>query len=129
MQTTQSDQVGFRSDETAQSNGFERKRPGLHLLIDSHEFVEVERVAGLPLQLVASYAYAAVRHARVSQIEDGLWFAEIAGFEGVWGEGSSPAMAEADLLASIPGWVELKLEAGDTVPSIDGFDLNLPLAG
>lgn len=101
----------------------------LAIVDENHDYVSEERIAGVPKQMMHDYALAAVRHARVIKIEDELYFAEIVGFEGVWGEGSNPEIAEADLLAAIPGWAELKKAAGDVLPDVEGFSINLPLAG
>lgn len=96
---------------------------------DSKPLVDVELIAGVPKQMLHDYAEAAVRHARSQEIEPGQWFAEILGFQGLWGEGSTLEMAELDLLAAVPGWVELRIKAGGRVPELDGFDLNLRMAG
>lgn len=82
-------------------------------------------IAGLPENLIAAYAAAAVRHALVNELEDGTFFASIVGLPGVWGSGASSADASDDLLASIPDWVVVHRDQGIEIPAIDGFDLNL----
>lgn len=120
----------IRSDEASSSSSTASKRTTQWIRIqESQPRVSVETIAGVPERLLHDYAEAAVRHARTYEIEPGEWFSEIVGFEGLWADGSSREMAEADLLSAIPGWVELRLNAGGDVPRIGGYDLNLPLAG
>lgn len=124
------EQTSFRSDEASSASGTASKRTTQWIRVqESQPRVSVETIAGIPERLIHDYAEAAVRHARTHEIEPGEWFSEIIGFEGLWADGSSREMAEADLLSAIPGWVELRLNAGGDVPVIDGYDLNLPLAG
>lgn len=101
----------------------------ISMLEADHPGVDVERIAGVPVQMMHAYAQAVVRHARAHQLDADQWFADVVGFEGVWGEGSDEEMAIADLLAAIPEWAALKLSAGGRVPVIEGFDVNLSMAG
>jgi predicted RNase H-like HicB family nuclease len=124
------DVKSLRSDEAAASGIMSRSAGEVARWIQENQpLVSVELIAGIPVALLHDYAEAAVRHARTQEIEPGQWFSEIVGFEGLWGEGSSREMAEADLLVAIPGWVELRLNAGADVPQLGGYDLNYRLAG
>lgn len=81
-------------------------------------------VAGVPLSFLEMYASIAVRHALVEEIEPGRWFAEVKGISGAWGDGASVKEATEELQKAVLGWVALKLEAGNVVPVLAGFDLN-----
>ena len=90
----------------------------------SDPHVSVEMIEGIPASFVEMYAAMAVRHGRVSQLEDGAWFADVVGLDGAWGEGASAAEALDELQIAIHGWVAVKLRIGAPVPPIDGLDLN-----
>jgi predicted RNase H-like HicB family nuclease len=88
--------------------------------------VSTEMVEDLPLTLVRAYADIACRHARVTETDAGVWFADVVGLEGAWGDGSSPEEAEEELREAIIGWVAVKRRMGATdIPPIEGIDLNL----
>lgn len=92
--------------------------------------VHVDRIrAGIPRILIDQYVDAAMRHAFVQDLGADGWFAEIKGFEGVYGDGATHDAAVEELEAALPGWVELKLSAGSAVPDINGFSLPRPPAG
>ncbi len=92
---------------------------------DREPEVRVDRIDGLPAQLVTAYVEAALRHAWVEMIDDAEFFASVSGLEGVWGEGESALEAERDLRESIFAWVSVHRARGLLIPRIEGFDLNL----
>jgi len=95
--------------------------------LDGGTGFSVERVEDLPLSVVESYADLAVRHAQVTELEGGGWFAAVAGLTGAWGDGESADEAVADLREAIIGWVAVKRRVGaDDIPPMAGLDLNLP---
>ena len=76
-------------------------------------------------KLLAQWADAAVSHAVVRSIDDpaGL-VAAVAGIDGAWGFGSSPAEALDDLRSVLIDWAGLKLADGDDdIPSMEGVHL------
>ncbi len=92
---------------------------------DSDE-VSAETVEGLPIKLVEAYAAIAVRHARVREVDPGVWVATVAGLDGAWAEGDSFQGAEMALHEAIIGWVAVKRRVGAAdIPAIEGIDLNV----
>ena len=85
----------------------------------------VETVEGLPISLVQAYADHACWHARVREVDPGVWFASVAGLEGAWGDGDTPEEALQSLREAIIGWVAVKRRLGiDDIPPMEGIDLN-----
>ncbi len=87
--------------------------------------IVVSKVADLPKSIVDAYAVAAKRHAWAEQMEDGCWFASIAGLDGVWGEGESAETACEDLYGSLISWIAVRRNRHLDIPPIEGHDLNL----
>jgi predicted RNase H-like HicB family nuclease len=58
--------------------------------------------------------------------EDSTWFAEIDGFEGVWGNGDTVEDCRTDLLEALEEWVILKLQDGEQLPVVDGVAIKVP---
>lgn len=87
------------------------------------EYPEV--IAGVPVTWINKYADIAVRHARVTKIDNGVWYADVVGLDGAWGDGDTPEAARASLKEGIVGWAAVKLKVGAPVPPIDGLDINL----
>lgn len=87
--------------------------------------VTVETVEGLPISLVGAYADRACWHARVREVDPGVWFASVVGLDGAWGEGDTAEEALESLREAIIGWVAVKrrLRMHD-IPPIEGIDLN-----
>jgi len=89
--------------------------------------VSVETVEGLPAGLVKAYADLACRHARIREVDPGVWFASVAGLEGAWGDGATEEEALQSLREAIIGWVAVKRRLGiHGIPPIEGIDLNPP---
>jgi predicted RNase H-like HicB family nuclease len=79
----------------------------------------------LPPNLLHEYARFAVRGADLNRRDDGSWFAEIPGFEGVWADGASHTEALDDLEEVVFDWAILKLRSGDQdLPVVEGINLN-----
>jgi predicted RNase H-like HicB family nuclease len=70
------------------------------------------------------YIRAVVATARFERIDAGQTiYAEIPGFRGVWAQGSTQQQVLQELRQSLKGWIELQLERGNEVPSINGAKL------
>lgn len=68
------------------------------------------------------YISAAVRTARFETIENGQKiYAEIPAFRGVWARGHTRQEVLNELREVLAGWVELQLERGRELPSINGM--------
>ena len=75
------------------------------------------------------YMNKAMEKSEYKQLEDGTWFAEIPGFEGVWGKGKTVGEALKDLWEVLEEWILLKIRDGDVLPVIEGIELKIASAG
>ena len=74
--------------------------------------------------MFSEYVEKALHGATYDRLEDGTFFAEIPGFDGVWGNGSSIEECRADLRDALEGWLVLGLwDRDDSLPVIDGITL------
>ena len=89
--------------------------------------VSYETIEGLPTRLVEAYAAAASRHARVREVDPGVWVASVVGLEGAWADGETAEEALEALPEAIVGWVAVKLRLGAAdIPRIEGLNVNRP---
>ncbi|MDJ0660656.1 MAG: type II toxin-antitoxin system HicB family antitoxin [Crocosphaera sp.] len=75
--------------------------------------------------LLVDYCEKALKKAKYKQLSDGTWFAEIDGFQGVWGNGLTIEECRQDLLEVLEEWIILKLQDGDTLPIVDDLELKV----
>jgi predicted RNase H-like HicB family nuclease len=67
---------------------------------------------------------AAMRQARYESIEeDGVIFATIPGFDGLWATGKTHEEAESELASVLEGWLLVGLAHHHPLPIVDGIDL------
>lgn len=92
----------------------------------SQDFQEVVSRTPLPIGLIQKYVKAAVTLTIVKQHPDGLWFAEIPNFPGVWAKEASKKASLEVLEDVLFDWLLLKIQDGDRdLPVIDTIDLNV----
>ena len=75
--------------------------------------------------MLSNYCRKALQQAEYKILDDGTWFAEIKGFQGVWGNGVSVEECRQDLLEVLEEWLILKLQDGDPLPIIDGIEIKV----
>lgn len=75
--------------------------------------------------MLFQYIQKALEKAEYKKLEDGSWFAEIPGFEGVWANGSNVEFCRKELSEVLEEWLLLKLKDNDPIPKISGFDLRI----
>jgi len=73
--------------------------------------------------MLLEYTQKALEKAEYKKLDDGTWFAEIPGFEGVWANGNTVEECRTELLKVLEEWLILKLRDNDPVPEIEGIDL------
>lgn len=75
--------------------------------------------------MLTAYIHAAMQHAQYKQYpEDGMYFGEIPLTPGVWATGETLDACKAALQDVLEGWIILGLRFGDSLPVIDGIDIN-----
>ena len=75
--------------------------------------------------MLVNYIRAALQLAEYKKLDNGDWFAEIPGFEGVWADGASVEACRSELEEVVGEWLLLKVRDGDPLPVIDGIELNV----
>jgi predicted RNase H-like HicB family nuclease len=75
--------------------------------------------------LLVDYCQKALKKAEYKQLDHGTWFAEIDGFQGVWGNGLTIKECRQDLLEVLEEWIILKLQDGDTLPIVDDLEIKV----
>ena len=73
--------------------------------------------------MLVEYIQKAIERAEYKKLEDGTWFAEIPGFEGVWSNGKSVEECRKELIEVLEEWLFLKIRDNNSVPTIDGITL------
>ena len=75
--------------------------------------------------MLSEYIQKALEKAEYKKLEDGTWFAEIPGFEGVWANGQTVEQCRTELLEVLEEWLLLKIRDNDPIPEIEGTDLKI----
>ncbi len=85
-----------------------RKRPGVK-----------GRITGT----ITDYLYAALRHAEYRILEDGTYWGEIPGIEGVWADENTLEDCRDELQSVLEDWIIVSLVNDLPIPSLDGIEL------
>ncbi|MBI4691622.1 MAG: type II toxin-antitoxin system HicB family antitoxin [Nitrospirae bacterium] len=75
--------------------------------------------------MLVEYIQKALEKAEYKRLDDGTWFAEITGFEGVWSNGKTVEECRRELVEVLEEWLILKLRDGDPIPEIGGNRINI----
>lgn len=78
--------------------------------------------------MILEYINKAIEKAQYKQLEDGTWFGEIPGFEGVWSNGKTVERCRAELIEVLEEWLLLKIKDNDPIPAIDGLEIKIKVA-
>ena len=73
--------------------------------------------------MLLEYIQKAVERAEYKRLDDGTWFVEIPGFEGVWANAKSVEECRRELIEVLEEWLVLKIRDGDPIPVVDGISL------
>lgn len=75
--------------------------------------------------MLSEYIAKALGRAQYKMLEDGSWYGEIPGFQGVWANGASVEACRLELTDVLEEWLFLKIRDGDPIPQIDGATLQI----
>jgi predicted RNase H-like HicB family nuclease len=75
--------------------------------------------------MLLEYTQKALEKAQYKKLDDGTWFAEIPGFEGVWANANTVEECRTELLEVLEEWLILKLRDNDPIPEIEGVSLKI----
>ena len=70
--------------------------------------------------MLTAYSSAAMGRARYKLIEDGTYFGEIPGLQGVWANAKTLEFCRQDLQEVLEDWLFVKLWDGDEIPASAG---------
>jgi predicted RNase H-like HicB family nuclease len=95
------------------------------VLVGKSDNVVIDRRVLDETMILLNYCEKALQQAQYKKLDDGTWFAEIEGFEGVWGNGLTVEECRQDLLEVLEEWIILKLQDGDPLPVMDGVAIKV----
>ena len=73
--------------------------------------------------MLLQYIQKALTKAQYKLLDDGTWFAEVPGFEGVWANATTVEGCRQDLMEVMEEWLILKISDRDRIPQIEGVSL------
>ena len=73
--------------------------------------------------MLFEYIQKALRKAEYKLLDNGTWFAEIPGFEGVWANAQTVEECRIELQEVLEEWLVLKKRDRDPIPQIEGVSL------
>lgn len=74
--------------------------------------------------MLTEYIEAAMKKAKYKILEDGTYFGEIPGFQGVWADEDSLEECRRVLQEVLEEWLLLKLRDDEEVPEVEGLSLS-----
>jgi predicted RNase H-like HicB family nuclease len=77
--------------------------------------------------VLTEYIQAAMRRASYEILDDGSFYGEIPGFQGVFADAETLEDCREQLREVLEGWIVLGLRLGHALPVIDGLSLAMEL--
>lgn len=74
--------------------------------------------------MLINYIHTAMHKATYELLEDGTFYGEIPGCQGVWANAQTLEACRENLQDALEGWIILGLRLRHTLPILDGIDLN-----
>ncbi len=75
--------------------------------------------------MLAAYIQGALEDAEYKKLEDGTWFAEIPGFDGVWANGKTVEECRKELVEVLEEWLILKIRDKEPIPRLKGIEISI----
>lgn len=69
--------------------------------------------------MLSEYIAKQLHHATYKLLEDGSYFGEIPGLEGVWANGTDLENCREELREVLESWIVVKLRHGDVIPEFE----------
>ena len=73
--------------------------------------------------MLSEYIKKALAKAHYKVLEDGPWFTEISGFEGVWANAATVEECRHELMEVLEEWLVLKIRDREPIPEIEGVTI------
>ena len=77
--------------------------------------------------MLTSYIQAAMRRATYERLDNGQFYAEILGLDGVFATAPTLEACREELQSVLEGWIILGLTLGHEIPEIDGHRVEVSL--
>ena len=77
--------------------------------------------------MLSAYIHEALKLAQYERLNDGTYFGEIAGFDGVFSDADNLEACREQLQEVLEGWIILGLRMGHNLPALQGVDLSMQL--
>jgi len=75
--------------------------------------------------MIFEYIQKALRKAEYKLLDNGTWFAEIPGFEGVWANAPTVEECRIELQEVLEEWLVLKIRDRDPIPEIERAEIRI----
>jgi predicted RNase H-like HicB family nuclease len=75
--------------------------------------------------MLLQYIQKALEKARYKLLDDGTWFAEVPGFQGVWANAQTVEECRQELMEVMEEWLILKIRDRDPIPEIEGVGIEV----
>lgn len=79
--------------------------------------------------MLMEYTQKALEGAEYKRLDDGTWFGEIPGFDGVWANGPTVESCRKELVEVLEEWLILKLRDGNPMPVVGGVEIKVSEVG
>ena len=73
--------------------------------------------------MILEYIQTALKKAEYKKLDDGTWFAEINGFNGVWANSDTVELCRYELAEVLEEWLLLKIKSNNEIPIVDGIEI------
>jgi predicted RNase H-like HicB family nuclease len=73
--------------------------------------------------MLIAYIQNAMRMAKYEILEDGQFYGEIPGFNGVWAQAGTLEECREELQSALEDWIILGLRMGHKLPAVGGLEL------
>jgi predicted RNase H-like HicB family nuclease len=73
--------------------------------------------------MLTAYIQHAMSKANYEIVEDGQYYGEIPGFDGVWAQSATLESCREELQSALEDWLVLGLRLGHALPVVDGIQL------
>jgi len=75
--------------------------------------------------MLFEYVQKGLERAQYKNLDDGTWFAEIPGFEGVWANAGTVEECRRELSEVLEEWLVLKIRDHDPIPELEGIEIRV----
>lgn len=73
--------------------------------------------------MLTAYIQAAMQRASYEKLDDGTYYGEVPGLDGVWANGQMLEPCRAELQDALEDWILFRLTNAFAIPVLDGIDL------